>query len=153
MKKLIAIMMFMASPSWAGEWVYEIEGGPGVSNSDNAFINFKAGNKHFKGFLSHWQGSRENTAIGIEASFVARDEWLYMGTGLAYLQNKNEHICTHLNFTLSFGVQINEQWRIGWRHFSNGDVILGVAGNCWGREDKKYGENLGEDFLYLSYTF
>lgn len=144
---VLGVIAFSITQAYAVEAAAEV--GVGVAYTDDHFAMIKAGSEHVKAFVVGWQGRRPNLGVG----FGIEDSKgrLHFGLDLVYLKNKTERNCTHANFMPWIG------WRFGevlvrYRHESNGDEFFG-DGDCWGRSERRYNENLGEDFITVELPF
>jgi len=136
------VCLFLVSPkSFAGE----LQTGIGAHYSNGGVVLIRTGNKTFNVFGGGWSGTRDNAVAGVDVTL--RHKCIIGRVGGAYVLNNGDRIGTHGNFEVYLGCKIKSV-ELGWLHFSNGDAIFGSNDN-WGRD----GENLGEDFITITFRF
>lgn len=136
------VCLFLVSPK---SFAAELQTGIGAHYTNGAIVLVRSDNKTFDIFGGGWTGTRDNMVAG--ADITLRHRCIIGRVGGAYVLNTGERIGTHGNFEVYLGCKI-KSFEIGWLHFSNGDAIFSDNDNH-GRD----GENLGEDFITITFRF
>jgi len=93
-------------------------------------------------YAGHWfSPDGDNSALGTE--YYVKYKRLRMGLGSAYLFKLGPINGTHLNFSITSTYDIDENWRLFYRHFSHGSY-LGIEKNK---------ENSGWNLIGVLYKF